>query len=333
MSMRYVLGVDGGSSKTHALVIDETGRVLGFGKAGAGNHQVHGLKNAMYEVKTAVLEAFDASMVNPSNAELGYYCLAGADLEEDYSMLQTAVDGLGLTPHNVIKNDTLAALRAGLTKPWGVVVICGTGFNAAGLTPDGREFILPGLGAISGDWGGGGELSLEMIRLIMRAWDGRGKPTILTDMVLDVLGSPSIEDLLGKLYREEIDYWDIYTLVPMLFEAAEMGDEVSQELIIRMGEEAGITARAIIHRLGLKDDEVEVVLGGSVFKGKGTLLVDTITQDVLQDVPRACILLPHLEPVVGAAMLALEGAGFPVDSQRKNMIEDTLPDELFISQT
>jgi hypothetical protein len=65
-----------------------------------------------------------------------------------------------------------------------------TAVNAAGRAPDGREIGLPGLGAISGDWGGGSALGLEMVRAIMRAWDGRGKPTLLTRGVLAHYGVP-----------------------------------------------------------------------------------------------------------------------------------------------
>jgi len=92
-------------------------------------------------------------------------------------MLRQALEGLNLAVEVVVKNDTMAVMRSGLTRSWGVGVICGAGFNAAGRSIDGREQILPALGAISGDWGGGFSLSEAIIRLIMRAWDGRGNPT------------------------------------------------------------------------------------------------------------------------------------------------------------
>ncbi len=330
--MRYALGVDGGASKTHALVVEETGRVLGFGRGATGNHQVRGLEAATREINRAARSAMDQAGLPPKAIEVGCFCLAGADLEEDYIMLHEAMEDLGLTRSVTVKNDTMAALRAGLTRSWGVVVICGTGFNAAGISPDGPEIVLPGLGPISGDWGGGGALGLEMIRLVMRAWDGRGKPTLLTKLILEALRVPSIEVLLSRLYHQEINQGRILELVPLLFQAAQEGDEVARELIVRMGTEVGITAKALIRRLSLEKEDVEVVLGGGVFKGEGSLLFDTINRSVHEEVPRARIVTPRYEPVVGAALLALEGMGIPVNESLYRVLERTLPGGLFIAR-
>lgn len=326
--MTYVLGVDGGASKTHALVADERGCILGFGSAGCANHQVAGLPPAIGEIERAASEAIAAAGLSPQVVERGCFCLAGADLEEDYLMLTEAMQSLQLAQEISVKNDTMAALRAGLTKPWGAAVICGTGFNAAARGRDGRELILPGLGFISGDWGGGGQLSHEIIRLVMRAWDGRGAKTQLTERVLAQLGAPSEEALLRRLYREEIRQRQLLQLVPVLFEVAEAGDEPAQQLIITMGKEVAITANALLKRLGLLDHEVEVVLAGGVFKGQGSLLIDTVREEVHKEAPHASIRRLHYAPVVGAVLLALEGAGVAPDGALYQTLERSLPEQL-----
>jgi N-acetylglucosamine kinase-like BadF-type ATPase len=311
--MRIVVGVDGGASKTHALVVDETGRLLGFGRGGPSNHQVNGLDQSLGEIRQAVESAARQAGLAFEQIDTGCFCLAGADLPEDYRMLQAAIDGLGMARRALIKNDTMAALRAGLTRSWGVVVICGTGINAAGRAPDGTEIVLPGLGFISGDWGGGADLAPEMVRLAMRAWDGRGQPTQLGGLVMEALGAPSMEALLLKLYHGEVGERDLLGLVPLLFKAAAAGDTVAADLVVRMGVEVGDSANAIIRRLGLAAEEVEVVLGGSIFKGEGPLLVDTVRQVVHRCAPHAIIRAPQHEPVFGAALLALEADGGSVD--------------------
>ena len=328
--MRYVIGVDGGSSKTHALVIDETGQALGFGRAGSGNHQSRGLNSAIAEIKHAINAALDEAKLQTPSMKVGCYCLAGADLKEDYAMLQSAVEGLNLSESVIIKNDTMAALRAGLTRSWGVVVICGSGFNASGRSPDGREIVLPGLGPISGDWGGGWTLSQEMIRMIMRAWDGRGEPTILSDMVLEALELESVEELLSRLYHDQVDQKRLLHLVPLLFEAAEAGDQVARGLIVQMGTEVGVTANALIRRLALEDQDLEVVLGGSVFKGQGTLLIDTVKTVVHRENQYASIKKSTYEPVVGAVFLALESLKVMIDNSLIHRLDSTLPKHLMI---
>lgn len=316
--MRLVLGVDAGASKTFALLCDETGHILGFGHGGPGNHQVVGPESALRHINLACQEALAATSARPP-VDLAFFGLAGADLPVDYALLNPAIESLGLAKRVRIKNDTAVALRAGLTRPWGVAVICGTGFNAGGIAPDGREIQLPGLGALSGDWGGGADLATEVIRLVCRAWDGRGQPTALTEAVLCALGLATVEELISEMYQSQYDYYPghfdqrrLLELVPLLFEVALAGDQVARELITRLGTEVGVTAGAIIKRLGLESTDVEVVLGGSVFKGQGPLLLDTVTQAVRQVAPGAMIVLPEFEPVVGAVLLALETLGIDV---------------------
>jgi N-acetylglucosamine kinase-like BadF-type ATPase len=322
-----VLGVDGGASKTHALIVHDSGQVLGFGQSGVANHQVEGLETALREIESAARQALDQASATPAEVAIGYFCLGGADLPEDYAMLTPALEALGLCQSVILKNDSLAALRAGLSRSWGVVVICGSGFNAAGRAPDGREIVLPGLGALSGDWGCGSDLSREMIRLVMRAWDGRGQPTLLTGLVLQALDAPSEAILLGRLYRKEIERQRVLDLVPVLFEAAEAGDDVARHLIVRMGLEVGVSAKTLIRRLDLPAD-VEIVLAGSVFKGKGSLLLDTITRTVLDSAPQARILRPRYEPVVGAALLGLDALGITPTPASLQSLDASLPPAL-----
>jgi N-acetylglucosamine kinase-like BadF-type ATPase len=332
--MSVVLGVDAGATKTFALVADEGGHILGFGQGGTGNHQVAGLEPALAEIRRSSEEAL-AQAGTSTPVALGFFGLAGADLPVDFSLLTPAIEGMNLAQRVRIKNDTMVALRAGLKRNWGVAVICGTGFNAGGVGPDGREVQLLGLGTLSGDWGGGGEIAQEVIRLICRAWDGRGQPTALTEMVLSALGQPSVEELISLLYQSQYDYYpgqfdhsQLLTLVPLVFEAAYGGDQVAQNLVVQVGAEVGVTANAIIRRLGLEATDVEVVLGGSVFKGKGPLLVDTVTQVVHQAAPQASIVLPEFGPAVGAVFLAMESMGREVNESVYANMRASLPDAL-----
>ncbi len=330
--MNYVLGVDGGASKTLCLAGGEDGYILGLGRGGPSNHQGCGLEGAVAQIAHSVKEALVQAQASPEEVRLGIFCLAGADLPEDYAMLSQAVEDLGVCQRVVVENDTMAALRSGLSRSWGIVVICGTGTNAAGRAPDGREIILPGLGHISGDWGGGAEITQEIIRHVMRAWDGRGKPTVLLQMVLDALGVSSPEVLLQMLYHNQLEQHQLLGLVPLLFEAAYAGDEVACQLVREVGMEVGVTARTIIRRLSLQDKDVEVVLAGSIFKAKGPLLIDTVKGIVHEVAPRASIVLPEFEPVVGALFLALEAAGVEIKGMVRGNVETTLPQELVIER-
>lgn len=328
--MRMVLGIDGGASKTHALLLGEDGAVLGFGKGGCANHQSCGLAEAEAEIEKAVQEALNG---RTAPIDLACYCLAGADFPSDYTMLQNAMEKNPAARRIVVKNDTMAAMRAGLSRPWGVVVICGSGFNSAARTPEGKEIVMPGLGAMSGDWGGGYALAEEMIRLIMRAWDTRGAPTLLTEAVLDHFDLRSVEELLYRLYHDKIDHQQVMSMVPLLFETAEKGDQVAIDLVKRMGVETGVTARSLIRRGGMEALNPEVVLGGSVYKGQGSLLIDTVKAEIHTHYPGVMVKQPKYEPVVGAALLALEALGITIGQAAIKKMESTLPKGLFIGDS
>ena len=327
--MTYVLGVDGGGSKTFAMIADEEGRILGFGRDGGSNHQVVGLSQAVETIEHAAYAAMESAGVGPEEIAVASCCLAGADRPDEVVLLREAlVEAFGRSQHVEVRNDTQAALRAGTRQPWGAVVVCGSGFNAAGRAPDGQEFAFPARGWMTGDRYSGNAMAKEMIQLAMRAHDGRGSPTLLTELVLDALGQPSPDELMVALCDRRIGQRDLLRLVPLLFEAAMQGDRVSQDLITRVGEELGISAATVIKRLGLQASPVEVVLAGSVFKGKGPLLIDTVRQVVHRTAPAATLVRLTFEPVVGASLLGLESAGVAVDDATYSTLRATMPDFL-----
>ncbi len=328
--MKYILGVDGGGSKTHALVASGDGHIHGFGQGGSSNHQTCGLRAAITEINTTVEKALVQAHIPLGQISVGVYCLAGADFPEDHRILKEEICQLLPIKKTIIKNDVMAALKSGLTRPYGIVVVCGTGFNAGGISKEGREYVMPGVGRISGDWGGGADISAEMIRVIVRAWDGRGDETVLSAMVLDALKIESIPVLVSQIYHDEINFQSILFIVPLLFEAAKQEDAVACRIISAIGEEVGITARALIHKLDLKDSACEVVLAGSIFKGEGTLLIQTITGNITKEFPAMEIKRPSHEPVVGSLWLALEEMGVQRMNAVLHNIERTIPGELVI---
>ena len=316
------LGVDGGGSKTFALAADATGRVLGFGQAGCANHQIHGLDAALAEIGGACRRATGASA-----AGAACLCLAGADLAPDFAMLRPALESLEVAATFDLRNDTWAAMRAGTSHPWGAVVICGSGINAAVRAPDGREFVLPSLGQISGDWGGGGDIAMAAISALARAWDGRGPPTALTERVLRHYGQPSYEALLEAIYTEALPSRN-RGLAPLVFEVALAGDPVAQEIVVRTGTEIGHIAGSLLHRMEMQHERCEVVTGGSIFKADGPLLMDAANLALHRLAPLAFFTRAKVEPVVGALLLAFELHGRAADEALLANLHATLPAHL-----
>ncbi len=312
--MRYVLGVDGGNSKTLAVVVDERGSVLGLGRSGNSNHQGIGLEAAMREVRAAANTALQNAAIDSSSLSAARCALAGADLSEDFDALNPALAGLQLAPVVELDNDSIAALRAGTDCPNAVVVVWGAGTNGAGRNSAGATVRLPALGSISGDWGGGGDFGRDAIWFVARAHDGRGRPTVLTDLVLNALGLSDVDEMIRRLYLRQLSSVQIIELAPLVFQAADVGDPVASQLVVRGGEEVATTARALLGRLGLLESAAQVILAGGMFRAEAPLFMHIILRALAEMAPHARVVRPDVEPVVGAAFLALDLLGLPVDA-------------------
>ncbi len=327
--MSRVIGVDAGGTKSYCLAADLQGRILGFGKAGPGSFEVVGLETAKVNILKCVERALRQGDTAKAEVRQGVFALAGADFyPEDFEMLTQAMEDLHIARKCTVKNDSIAGLRAGIRRPYGVCIIMGSGFNGAGLGKDGREVRYISEGFLYGDVGGGHTIAREVLHHAFRSWDGRGKKTVLEQRVLEYFGYEDMYELARYLYYNREPHKRIPGLCPICFEAAFDGDEVAAELVARFGTEAGVSANAIIRKLGLQDDEFEVVLAGSVFKGKGPLLIETVRETIKPVAPRANIITPRYEPVVGALILALEEAGVEITPAVEASLDSTVPKEL-----
>ncbi|KGE18496.1 N-acetylglucosamine kinase [Paenibacillus wynnii] len=304
--MKYYLGVDAGGSKTYALVTDQSGRALGVGIGGNGNYQT-GYDIAKHNITTAVAEALVQAGLEPYEIEYAVFGLAGADRETDYNILRPLINELGVPRHEVVC-DTMIALRAGTSRPHGVVLICGSGTNSAGKNPQGEFYQCGGFSYLFGDFGGGGSLAEEVFRSVIRAWDGREQPTLLTELLLSYLNYENVCAMFN-------DYLDHNKIPPidtarLVFEAANLGDSVAREILRHQGQELAKSACAVINRLGMEKEVFDVVLAGSIVtRGQSDIIPSHIENAVQTIAPEARIVKLGIEPVIGAVWMAMEAAG------------------------
>ena len=314
-----VVGVDGGTTKTIALVADQQGNILGAARGGGSNWTGEDVEIPMAVVIEAVRKALDQA--HATQADLGVYCLAGADWPEDHIRRADVLGKANISRQVVVKNDTFAGLRAGTHQPFGMIIAAGTGLNAAVITPDGREWAY---GYYQTE-GGASDIARQAFVAVLRGEDGRGKPTMLTRLVLDRLGFPGVEAMLRAHIADQIRHADYLSLCPIVFEAAAEGDEVACAIIEKQGLILAEYATALIRRFDMQNIVFDVVLAGSVFKGRGPLLVDTITQAIHRLTPLPNIAKAKFEPVVGSLLLAYDALGIPVTESLLSQISATLP--------
>ena len=306
-----VLAVDGGNSKADLVLVAGDGTVLAAVHGPSISHQAVGIERGMAMLDHLANEAAGAAGLTRAAspeplARLGVYGVAGADYPEDVRLLTRAIGARGLTDSVVILNDTFAALRAGAQRPWGVVLICGQGINAAAVAPDGRTSRFDGVGSASGDWGGGGELGREAVAASVRGRDGRGPRTALERAVPAHFGLASPAALTKALYLARIPETALPGLSPVVFRVAGAGDPVARAIIDRLADELAGMARVLMRRLRMTRLDPEVVLAGGVFKTDDRAFFDRLEAGILEIAPRATIRRLSAPPVLGAALIGLD---------------------------
>jgi N-acetylglucosamine kinase-like BadF-type ATPase len=304
---KYYLGLDAGGTKTFCLVGDAQGNILGFGRGGRGNYETHGVEPAARENQKAVDEALaDAGLTLADIRGIGMG-IAGADLPEDYVMLEREMytPMLGDIPRD-FRNDSMGGLRGGLRHPFGVVIACGTGCVCAGRNRAGDDHRVGGLGDEFGDETSGSSIGAQGIRTVWQARDGIVAPTRMTDLFVQRAGCADREDLFLKLYRQEISYTDLEPMAKIVFDGASAGDEAACDILEQGGRYLGAMVNGAAKHLGMAQEAFDVVMTGSVFKGSSPVLADAMTTVIHRVCPQARMVRAAFEPVVGALLMGME---------------------------
>lgn len=339
MNRPSLLAVDGGNSKIDAALLTDAGAVLGAARwvgpdADRPEWDSGGAPGDMRRVAHAVDAVGADAGVEPLRlpvAELGVYCLAGADLPADDRRIAAALKKRGFTIEDVVRNDTFAVLRAGSERGWGVAVVCGYGINCSGVAPDGRTVRFPAIGPVSGDWGGGIDIGGYALWHAVRAEDGRGDHTVLGRLVPEYFGMKDPIEVTEAIHLGRLRGERVVELAPTVFRAAGEGDAIARSIIDRQADEVVAMAGSAIGRLGMTELDVEVVLGGGIFRTDDRDFFERIDAG-LRSVARAARMVAlTVPPVVGAALLGLDRLGS--DARASGRVRDALTHRRFASNT
>lgn len=319
--MRYFLGVDTGYTKSHALLADENGQAVGFGHSGPGSWEAVGWQGAEKVLCDITSQVLYQAQVNREEIWGAGFGFAGYDWPEDRGRHETLISALKLTNASVrFGNDTLVGLVAGAKDGWGVVVVAGTSNNCRGWDRNGREGQITGQGPRFGEYGGATEIVQRAVQAVALAWTRRGPETALSQALVDSAGAANVEDLLAGLARGR--YEVTASLAPIVFEIADLGDVVAQEIIRWAGQELGSLAVGVIRQLELEKLEFDVVLSGSLYKGS-PLLQEKMAQTIHAVAPGARLVRLKTPPVIGGVLLGMEQVGLDIADLRPILIKTT----------
>jgi N-acetylglucosamine kinase len=311
--MSYVLGIDGGGSKTVCILMDDAHQVIGRGQAGAANYQSIGTEAALISIELAIHEAIKLN--KPIKIDAICLGLAGVGRPKDIEIIRGLVGGLidnqslpitwNLQPSNIIIcNDALIALVGGIGHSVGIVAAVGTGSIVFGRNQQGKTKRVGGWGYILGDEGSAYKIAVAGMQAALKSYDGREKSTSLIEVFKQHLNLENIEDLIEVVYRRGWGVKRIAALAPIVDLAAAYGDEVANHIIDDAVRELVKATATVIKDIFNPNSALEIVTTGGVWGGKSQMHI-RFTSAILNQFPQVKVIFPRYEPAYGAGLLAL----------------------------
>jgi N-acetylglucosamine kinase-like BadF-type ATPase len=299
-----LLGVDGGASKTIALVADADGRVLGAGRDGSSDiHAVSDPAGPLDRVAAAVRDAAAGAGVPAASLDRCAFSLCGADWGEDVELYEAGLaQRLGLMEPPLIVNDAIGALRAGTLDGVGVSLVLGTGGAIGARAADGRTWFS----GMRLEASGAGELGSRAYAMLIRGEYGAGPVPAFLDDALDAIGVRSVEELVHAITaRGGLGDRGLRRLAPVLLEAGHRGDPEARAIVAQHAELLAGYVRAASRRVGHPAEGVTLVVTGGVLRHHCTDLVDRVARAL----PEFHIVRATVEPAYGALLMAADRAG------------------------
>jgi glucosamine kinase len=299
---RFVMGIDGGATKTLAAVLDLQTHELHLGRAGPSNQDAVGAPAAVRALLTAADEAIAQAGIDQGDLGAAVLAVAGTDTQAITRHVRDARPA-----EWIVVNDVVGAWATATGATPGIAAISGTGSNVFGVGPDGRSWRAGGWGHILGDEGSGYWLGLESIRAALKDLDASGPATALSDAVPAFFKLKSIEVVATSVYSIPLTKGEIAAFAVETGRIADAGDPVACELYERAARELGAQLAAVVRQTGLTGG-FPIGLIGSAFKA-GAVFMDPLARVVRELAPDARLEIVQEAPVAGSLILAVRTCG------------------------
>jgi N-acetylglucosamine kinase-like BadF-type ATPase len=316
-----IFGIDGGGTKSHMAVFDQSGQCLAVGVHGPLNHECMegSFRQLEGELTSFILETLYKIDATPADVAFAVMGIAGVDTKKQHAVIAAMVDHLGLNNY-ILCNDGFLGVAGGCPGGVGICAINGTGSTMAAIDHSGNTLQVCGIGELSNDCGGGSWYGPKMLGAVYGELFKCEPKTALTGILFDHLGIKTNDDYVEMLTASiEDELFSINEFNRLLFPVAAAGDEVALRII---EESADHYAGGIAHLATTldfpTDQTLSVTLAGSIFtKEKVRVLPEMLARKVaerLQDY-RVSFHTLRFDPVVGAVYWASREAGLEWDVQ------------------
>ena len=327
--MKYVAGVDGGATRTRVAIADSRGRVLGAGESGPSNFG----SVPPGKIKEHIADAFKKAILQAelSDRELDsvFLGIAGVISKADRTLILNIVDNITFLKirKKEVDHDIRISLAGGLgmAHQEGIAFIVGTGSSCYGRTRSGHSWMSGGWGHILDDRGSAYDLACRGLSAVVRAEDGRGESTLLTQSMMNALDINNINQIMRHLYFEggaggtPMSKNEIASLAPLVINAAKEEDEIAIQIIDVGVKELALMVKAVRENLEFINDQVSVVTTGGMVE-QSDYIRSKLSRRINEIVPDCRMQSAKLSPVLGGVILALQLAGTEINETIKETL-------------
>jgi N-acetylglucosamine kinase-like BadF-type ATPase len=303
--MRYVIGVEGGGTKTNTALADEFGNIVGQSKSGPSNFLIVGFEKASENIIAGINECLTNTKISKNNIKSIMLGLTGAGRVLDQNNMKNAFKEYSekqgfLFDQIIVDSDARISLEAVFPNKPGMIIIAGTGSIMFGKDAEGNIYRVGGWGRILGDEGSGLYIGKKGLTAAIRQIDGRGETTFIADLISERFNLNSLETIIKAIYT---DNFDIASLAPLIFEAADKNDKIALTILDDAVDELFQHIKAMIKKIKF-DNKIGISFIGSIITNDNYTkrkLIDRINSEFKE----LEIIVSESEPITGALVMAL----------------------------
>ncbi|PSL41623.1 N-acetylglucosamine kinase-like BadF-type ATPase [Planomicrobium soli] len=324
----YVLGIDGGGTRTSGIVADEKGNIYMQAATGRSNPNTLSQRGFEQVMKDLLLGLKQQNEEIYNQVAICFAGIAGVDESQRTSEVAELLRGyLPEETMLIVQNDAINALYSGTIGEAGIVQISGTGAITYGINEQQKEVRAGGWGFLFDEAGSGFAVGKAALRAVFKEYDQRGPATSLTGRLLEHFQVDKATEIISLVYGQEYARAVIAPLAPLVVEEAAASDHVAQDILVGACEEMLRSINTCHRQLFRPDHPTTIVLAGGVFSDWP--LFSSIFKDLTKgELPNAVFRPTQIAPVAGAVVAGLKAQGITPEATFVRRINEQIEQEV-----
>ncbi|MCE1187571.1 MAG: hypothetical protein LWX56_00390 [Ignavibacteria bacterium] len=303
--MKYFIGIDGGGTKSHGLLVDENKNIIAEHLGGPTNFLLLGTEKVCETVFNLLKELREKAQVHYNQIEAVFLGTTGAGRRTDAQQLEVEFSKYCTKQNQTFKNffvdsDALAALEGAFEGAPGSILIAGTGSIMFGKDYKDILYRVGGFGRFIGDEGSGYSIGKKGLIAVARQFDGRGGHTLLYNLLVKEFNINTPEDLITRIYKQN---YDIASFAPFVFQAAMQGDAVANDIVL--SECDALLEHIVAMHKKIPVKTLDIAFIGSIITSEN-VFSSRLRARITEQLSDVCVKEALHSPAFGAALLAIK---------------------------